>query len=47
MKKIYAEGRKSRASSAGKNANPWPHMTEAWSWWLAGWNDQDMEIGND
>lgn len=47
MKSIYGEGKQNRESGAGKAANPWPYMTEAWSWWLAGWNDRDMEIGND
>ena len=45
MKSIYAEGKESRSLENGKAANPWPYMTEAWAWWLAGWNDRDMEIG--
>lgn len=47
MRNTYCEGCSERQSGRGKTANPWPYMTEAWSWWLAGWNDRDMEIGND
>lgn len=46
MTMVYMEGKIARSSGKGQSANPWSYLTTAWSWWLAGWNDRDMEIGN-
>lgn len=43
MNTAYAKGRWARANGRQKECNPHPHMTSKWAWWLAGWNDRDME----
>lgn len=40
----YEQGRAARASCASKLANPYTTYSKLWAWWMAGWNDQDMEI---
>ena len=42
----YYDGRTARKTGIEKSCNPHQGMTKSWSWWLAGWNDADMEIRN-
>lgn len=43
MTAVYREGIEARDLNQTKNANPYPAITEQWAWWMAGWNDRDME----
>lgn len=40
----YFEGRDARNDNREKTVNPYPGMTNQWSWWLAGWNDRDIAL---
>lgn len=42
--RIYYDGREFRRNGASKMANPFNPYTFHGSWWLAGFNDMDMEI---
>jgi len=44
MSTSYRRGKKARDDGASKLANPYQPFTSLWAWWLAGWNDRDMEI---
>lgn len=40
----YLVGRNARDMGREKAACPYSHMTCDGSWWLAGWNDRDIEV---
>jgi len=40
----YQWGRDEREASVAKCACPYPYLSPNWAWWLAGWNDKDIEI---
>lgn len=40
----YQKGQVARTRSRAKKACPYEAYTQNWSWWMAGWNDQDMEV---
>ena len=40
----YHLGRTQRQARAAKLACPYPFLSSDWAWWLAGWNDMDIEI---
>lgn len=42
MKSAYKKGAAARINGIRKSANPYLYMTNLWSCWMAGWNDQDM-----
>lgn len=42
MKIAYYQGINTRKQSAHVARNPYEFMTNLWSCWAAGWNDQDM-----
>lgn len=44
MNAFYEAGAAARAKNIHKNNNPHAYMTSRWAWWLAGWNDTDMEL---
>lgn len=44
MKIAYEQGKAARDGQASKLANPYTTYGAMWAWWLAGWNDRDMEI---
>uniref|UniRef100_A0AAU6W2T9 Uncharacterized protein n=1 Tax=Pseudomonas phage Touem01 TaxID=3138548 RepID=A0AAU6W2T9_9VIRU len=41
---IYQHGERCRLAGAPKDKNPHVRMSQAWAWWMAGWNDQDIAI---
>lgn len=41
----YALGIDAVRRNRSKLTNPYAYMTQAWAWWLAGWNDEDIKIG--
>ncbi|MDD0977099.1 hypothetical protein [Pseudomonas fontis] len=41
---IYYDGRECRHHGSGKLANPFSAISIKGSWWLAGFNDMDMEL---
>lgn len=41
---VYYEGRSERGRGAAKLACPYSPISVKGGWWLAGWNDMDMEI---
>lgn len=40
----YYDGKGQRKNNNEKSANPFTRMTSSWSWWMAGWNDADIEL---
>lgn len=40
----YYDGRDCRQRGGGKLANPFSAISISGSWWLAGFNDMDMEL---
>ncbi|MEG1628563.1 hypothetical protein [Pseudomonas sp.] len=44
---IYYLGRECRRNGGGKLANPFAPISVRGSWFLAGWNDMDIEIINE
>lgn len=42
----YLAGRTARQKRVHKNNCPHPWATQIWAWWLAGWNDEDIENGS-
>lgn len=41
---FYGEGQRARAKDEPKDTNPYARNSSAASWWLAGWNDTDIEV---
>lgn len=41
----YYLGRSVRNDGESQAANPYSFMTRLWAWWMAGWNDRDIEMG--
>lgn len=39
----YRRGIKAREDMKAKAVNPYKLFSCEWAWWLAGWNDRDME----
>ncbi len=44
---VYYLGRECRRNGGGKLANPFTPNTIHGSWFLAGWNDMDMELSHE
>lgn len=42
----YNKGKRAREMDQSKDANPYARSSPASSWWLAGWNDTDIEVKN-
>jgi len=40
----YYQGRADRQAGRCRLSQPYGHLTVDCGWWLAGWNDKDMEI---
>jgi ribosome modulation factor len=40
----YYQGRADRQAGRCRLSQPYDHLTVDCGWWLAGWNDKDMEI---
>lgn len=39
----YRRGMQAREQMKAKAVNPYTAFSREWAWWLAGWNDRDME----
>lgn len=46
MNTFYCAGRKARIVEKGYDSNPHSRKTQAFHWWCAGWNDEDMRVDN-
>jgi hypothetical protein len=40
----YYDGKSERRRNQAKDTVPHKPMTRLWAWWLAGWNDCDIEL---
>lgn len=43
---FYGQGKRARELHEPKDTNPYARNSPAASWWLAGWNDTDIEAKN-
>ncbi|ENB9667866.1 hypothetical protein ABJB81_006301 [Pseudomonas putida] len=43
---VYYDGRECRRRGGGKMANPFSPSSVHGAWWLAGFNDADIELGS-
>lgn len=43
---FYGQGKQARTMQEQKDANPYARNSPAAAWWLAGWNDTDIEAKN-
>lgn len=41
---FYCQGKRARQLHEAKDTNPYARNSPAASWWLAGWNDTDIEV---
>lgn len=41
----YHYGHIARENGKPKTASPYPALSKLWAWWVAGWNDADIEEG--
>lgn len=44
MPAAYYNGRFERSRNKPKSP-PYPALSKLWAWWVAGWNDADIEEG--
>lgn len=47
MNNWYHQGRRAHQEGHGKQFNPYARRSKQASWWLAGWNDRDIEVKNE
>lgn len=43
---FYGQGQRARQMHEAKDTNPYARNSPAAAWWLAGWNDTDIEAKN-
>lgn len=43
---FYGQGKRARQLQQHKDANPYACNSPAAAWWLAGWNDTDIEANS-
>lgn len=43
---FYCQGQRARQMHEQKDTNPYARNSPAAAWWLAGWNDTDIEAKN-